>query len=198
MTVSAVVTVRTQIAGRTVVQTITRTSNQGGVTLFSMPAGKSGTLNTRTDDNTGIVTVATGHGITTSDLVSVFWEGGSRYNMTVTATTGTTISIDVGSGTNLPVADTALVIAKQLSFPFPLVGNDILALSIKALNRCHVELLDGSSASLARYDMTASEGTDWQSGLGLTNPLAGDTVATIRVANGGTIDDSLEMALLVD
>ena len=37
----------------------------------TLPAGKAGTLTDRTDADTGIITVAEGHGITDSDTVDV-------------------------------------------------------------------------------------------------------------------------------
>ncbi len=62
-------------------------------------------LTTRTDADTGILTVATGHGVTTNDTLDVFWSAGRIHGMTVTGTTSTTISIDGGSGDDLPVVN---------------------------------------------------------------------------------------------
>lgn len=67
-----------------------------------------GTLSTRTDADTGIATVSSGHGVTTNDTVDVFWNAGQVYGMTVTASDSTTISIDGGSGDDLPIADTEI------------------------------------------------------------------------------------------
>lgn len=63
-------------------------------------------LTTRTDNDTGILTLATGHGITAADFIGFAWLVGStwtyRYNVDITAAGGTTLGIDIGNGTNLP------------------------------------------------------------------------------------------------
>jgi len=69
----------------------------------------SGTLSTRTDNDTGIITVEAGHGITTSFTIDLYWASGKRYGMTVTGTASTTVSLDGGTGDNLPVAATNIV-----------------------------------------------------------------------------------------
>jgi hypothetical protein len=197
MSVRAEISIRSQIAGRTIVQSVIRDDGQGGVSLFAVPAGLAGTLTTRTDGNTGIITLAEGHGITTSDLVSVFWPGGSRYNMTVTSTTTTTISVDVGEGANFPTVSSAVVVSKQLEYPISIIGDNITVLALVSQYRCHLEFLDGSDTSLLRYDLNATEGRSWIADQGITNPLAGDTVAAIRVAGGELVEDQLTLGLLV-
>ena len=78
-------------------------------------ARPAGTLTTRADDDTGIVTLPTGHGITDSGTVSLSWSGGGRGDMTVTAYDATTVSVDVGDGDNLPAQDTAVSVHLDLT-----------------------------------------------------------------------------------
>ena len=190
-------TITTNIGSASISSTQTRTQEDERVVTITLPAGKSGTLSTRTDDDTGIVTVASGHGITDSDTVAVFWTGGVRYNVDVTATTSTTISIDVGDGANLPIATTAVVIAKQLPHVVAFVGDNLEMLAIGCRNRCSVEFFSVVPASLLHYDIPASEGRHWVKSTDTTNPLASDTVATVRVANGGTTETTLQIGLLL-
>jgi hypothetical protein len=196
MSATATVTIRTQIAGQTISQSISRTEEHESRVSIAVPAGKAGTLTTRTDDNTGVATVASGHGVTTSDVVSVFWSGGSRYGMTVSATTSTTISVDGGSGDNLPTATTAIIVSKQVAHALELVGDKLELMTIRSTQRGSVEFFSSAPASLLRYDIAAGEGRFWIDGIGYTNPLAGDTVATIQVANGSATADTLEIGLL--
>ena len=83
----------------------------------ALAAAIIGTLSTRTDNDTGVLTVPTGHGITASDTVVVSWLAAGvrtyRYNVDVTGVTSTTISIDLGAGTNLPSSSTAVTIVIQ-------------------------------------------------------------------------------------
>ena len=65
-------------------------------------------LTTRTDADTGIATMASGHGVTTNDTVDIFWKAGRIHAMTVTASDATTIGIDGGSGDDLPIATTTI------------------------------------------------------------------------------------------
>jgi hypothetical protein len=89
---TADISIRTRVAGVNIDATIRRTDELEQAFRATMSAGRAGTLSTRTDDNTGILTVASGHGITDADTVAVFWEGGSRHGVDVTATTSTTSS----------------------------------------------------------------------------------------------------------
>lgn len=79
----------------------------------TLAAAIAGTLTTRTDANTGVVTLPAGHGITTSDLVCVGWEDANgnltcHMLMDVTAAGATTITVDGGTGTDLPALNSAV------------------------------------------------------------------------------------------
>ncbi len=70
-----------------------------------------GSLTTRTDRDTGIITVTdSDHGITDSDTVFVWWVGGVKRTMSVSTVSGNLITVDAGSGQNLPVVGTAVEI----------------------------------------------------------------------------------------
>ena len=69
------------IAGINVAAQAQRTDNGQIAQEVTLPAGKAGSLTTRTDDDTGVATLTPGHGITTSDTVDVYWAGGVRYGM---------------------------------------------------------------------------------------------------------------------
>jgi hypothetical protein len=190
-------TITTNIGSASISSTQTRTQEDERVLTITLPAGKSGTLSTRTDDDTGIVAVASGHGITASDTVAVFWDGGVQYNVDVTATDGTTISIDLGDGDNLPIATTAVVIAKQLPHVAAFAGDSLEMLAIGCRNRCSIEFFSSVPASLLHYEIEAGEGRHWVKSTDTTNPLAGDAIATLRAANGGTSEVTLQIGLLL-
>jgi len=80
-----------------------------------------GSLTTRTDNDTGVCTVVeTNHGITVADTVAVWWAAGKRTGMSVSAVSGTAITVDGGSGDNLPSVKTAVDIGAE---PTATVGN---------------------------------------------------------------------------
>jgi len=190
------ITKTANIGGSSISAVQERTQEDERVVTIELPAGKSGTLTTRTDDNTGVVTVASGHGITDTDTVAVFWDGGSRYGVDVTATGATTISIDVGSGTNLPAATTAVTVALQSSHAVAFAGDNLSVIAIGCIKRCSVEFLSSAPASLLRYDIAANEGRMWVSSTDETNPLASDTVATVAVSNGSTTAATLRIGIV--
>jgi len=88
---------------------------QNGVQV-AIDAATSGTVTTWTDANTGVIT-ASGHGITTGDKVAVFWTSGStaekRVEMTATVS-GAAVTVDGGSGNDLPDVDTVVTIARMV------------------------------------------------------------------------------------
>lgn len=190
-------TIRTTVAGVAINATINRADELEQIFQHTMTAGLAGTLSTRTDADTGILTVASGHGITASDTVSVFWDGGSRHGVDVTATTATTISIDLGAGADLPVVTTAIVVGKESVHAITIDGDQLAAFAIGCDNRVSVNFRDVLNASLLRYDIATKEGRSWISGTDYTNPLAGDAVTSIVVANGGTTSATVKMGLLV-
>ncbi len=196
MTTTATQTVSTVIAGTTITSTIRRTEEIAERVSLSMAAGLAGTLSTRTDNDTGVLTVATGHGITISDTVAVFWNGGFVKNCDVTAVTSTTISIDAAIGDNLPTATTAIVVSKQNSYSLLLSGDTLRVMAISCGQRALVDFRSSAPATLLAYDMAESEGRTWLSESDVTNPLAGDTVATVHVANGGTTAATVAIGFL--
>ena len=80
----AVISVGAYVLGSQVSVNLSRSADGAGQWSPSVSAGKAGSLTTRTDNDTGVATLAGGHGIVTSDKVDVFWAGGRRYGMTAT------------------------------------------------------------------------------------------------------------------
>src|SRR6187399_742202 len=96
----------------------------------TLPAAVAGTLTTRTDNDTGVVTVES-HSILDTDTVDVYWSGGMRKDVDVTAVTATTISIDAGTGTNLPIATTPVTIVKQVTINVSIDGDALRILGLR-------------------------------------------------------------------
>lgn len=187
------------IAGITITGIATR-DYEGLVSQdVDLPAGKSGTLTTRTDVDTGVATVAEGHGITDSDYVDVYWDGGMRYKMDVTATTGTTISIDSGDGDDLPAQDTVIVVTKRVEIAAAFDGDDLKLIGAAANKRAHIEFTTSGDVSIKAVELPVNEGWGWVCDQGITNPLAGSEVAKIQATCGdGSSATTLKVAALYD
>ncbi len=172
----------------------------GAITHYpptSIPAAKAGTLSTRTDNDTGILTMASGHGITTGARLDVHWVDANGVNrcrrgLVVGTVSVNSVPIDGGSGDNLPAA--AYTIAAMV----PLVEN----ISINAANlrlilanvaNCSkgviISLADGTaiadeSACLKlNYDIWGDT-LIWDLSRGASNPAASDPFTKIYVSHG--------------
>lgn len=158
---------------------------------IALPAGKAGTLTTRTDNDTGVATVETGHGITDSDTVDVFWSGGRRYGMTVSATTSTTISVDGGTGDNLPAQDTAVVVAKQVRMDTAEIGDNLSVVAMEQRyadptvdDPSHVTFFDAGDTEIYPFDLQPNTPVVNDIAGGVANPFAGEAVTYAMVSNG--------------
>ena len=164
----------------------------------AFPAGKPGTLTTRTDDDTGVATLEADHGITDADTVDVYWSGGMRYGMTVSSVDGTAVSIDLGSGDNLPTETTALVVTARIELDTDVDGDLIELIAVGSDRRGHVEFLTDGDASIVAIELTAGEAWTWVNGQGVSNPLTGDPIGKVQVTNGEATAGTLTVGILYD
>ncbi len=96
----------------------------------------AGTLTTRTDDDTGVITFDDPHPFLLGDSVDVLFNAGadSRTGMDITAVTEFTISVDGGSGDNLPTEDdpvtvkpNTIITEQQVVIPYYVLDDIIYA-----------------------------------------------------------------------
>lgn len=150
----------------------------------ALPAAKAGSLTTRTDADTGVVTLSTGHGITTGMKVDVYFPAGVRYHMTATVATNA-VTVDGGFGTDLPLEDTAVYLAEQVVINTDFDADAVTLMAISATRRTHIEFRDDSDATIADsgIDIAAGGMWDWAAGGGAI-PTAGNIVGSICVSCG--------------
>lgn len=170
---------------------VIRTEKTGATALA---AAKIGQLTTRTDTNTGTLTMASGHAITTGQRLDVFWEEagvkGARRGMTVGTVAGLSVPIDLGAGDDLPTNLTAVTAQVPVSEAFLVTGNNVRYIFARATRRACVVFTDVSDVELhaieGELDGTSTQGNgyQWYTGNGVTNPLAADAVAKVYMSNG--------------
>lgn len=169
------------------IQVISQDSPLGLKCKQDVAPGVTGSLTTRTDANTGTVTMDdSGHGITTGDVVDLYWAGGSQRAVTVGTVSGTTVPIDLGTGDDLPDADTAVTLKVPEEFDFVVTGDNVELLCVKAPVPGTIVFADGSGdLSAAAYRITEENGGGrvWCSSLG-TNPLASKSVVKVKMSHG--------------
>lgn len=155
---------------------------------------EAGQLTTRTNNTVGEVTLtATAVNIATSDVVDLYWSDGQRRGVTVGTVSGTAVPLtNSGSGDNLPVVNTNLYVAPTRTVTTSIVGNNVTSITI-----------DSAGSEDGQYSIIATStevlggrlntGADyiWFDGSGITNPLASNTITSIRVSQGGTTANNI-------
>ena len=163
--------------------------------IAGLPAGKPGSLTTRTDDDTGVATLSTGHGIVSEDTVDVYWAGGMRYGMVATVATNA-VTIEGGAGDNLPLALTAVVVTKQVVIDLVFTGNKALAIIAHCTTRANIEFQQAAGTSIKQRNLTAGRAWIWDVDDGYTNPLANAAVGKI-VASNGDAATTAELTIII-
>jgi hypothetical protein len=158
----------------------------------AVAVAKVGQLTTRTDNDTGTLTMNASHGITTGVRLDVFWVEagvrGARRGMTVGTVSVNSVPVDGGAGDNLPTNLNAVTAQVPTEEAFAVTGNDVQFIFAKASKRACVVFADASNVELHAIEEEISGasggGYQWYAGNGVTNPLAGDAVAKVFYSNG--------------
>lgn len=153
-------------------------------------AATTGTVTARTDNDTGSVTLATGHGITTGGKLDIYWsESGvrkRRINMTVGTVAGDVVPLDGGTGDNFPALTTAVTAMRPQTEAVAVTGDNVVYFGAKSSRWGSVYFLDGSGNLLAQFQLNDSDSGGsyiWYTGSGVTNPLAGLTTVTLAFSH---------------
>lgn len=164
--------------------------------LAALVAAQTGTLSARTDDDAGVATLSTGHGILTGDVVDVYWDGGVRFGMTATVSTND-VSLDGGAGDNLPIQTTPVTVVEQTAIEVNFDGDTLEIIGIFYRNtadtgaKAHLDLQDAGDATIEEVDLVhekANGGLNriWDIENGDTNVFSGN-----RITHGAASHDSL-------
>lgn len=159
----------------------------------TVPGAKTGTLTTRTDNDTGVATMTAGHGFATNDKIDLFWATGSRRNMTATVSVNA-VTLDGGSGDNLPTANTPVTAMKPHVVDFVVEGDDLVGLGVSSPQRGWIVVVDDAAAETKVWRFDAAGGFPWGTGIGFANPLAGATTATVKFSHASTTDQVMKIA----
>lgn len=185
---------------------------EGGVSK-SIPAAKEGDLTTRTDDDTGSLTMDPGHGITTAAKLDLYWTDPttgaqmSRVNMTVGTVATNVVPIDGGSGDVLPAAATAIramvPVVETLNIDGGAAGANIVGMDNSGPRSCAFVFFEGATLIAARrLNASAAGGVPngdiWANGYTGANPFATLTaeIDTVALSHGELTAQVLECTIL--
>lgn len=151
---------------------------------------KTGTLSTRTDDNTGTLTMAGGHGIQTGDRLDIYWTvsgvSGRRYGVTVGTVSGNSVPFDLGAGDNLPAQGSSITAMVPTELPVVVTGDDAVSVSAKCPVAGTVVFAASNDSTIYPFLATADTPTFvWVENYG-DNPLAGGSVAKVFLSHGSS------------
>lgn len=159
--------------------------------IVDVAAAKPGVLTTRTDNDTGTLTMETGHGITTGALLDIYWEGGARRRVTVGTVSGLSVPFGasaVGAGDNLPVADTVIAAMVPIERQFPLINADLQLIAVKCDYTSQFTFMeaDGTTEdyaiSLEPDPVDSIKVSSWDADKG-ANPLTGTAIAEVWLSH---------------
>lgn len=187
MTMGASVQKSVSLGGKTFNGSVSYTAQNSLAAEDSIPAAKTGTLTVRTDADTGSITGQSGHGIITGDKISIFWDTGFRYNVTVGTVSTNVIPIDLGDGDDLPIATTALTIMKGTDFELAFDGDSVEVVACWGeLAGTLFEFMNGTTFVSVMGTPTANGVVVWTTDDQGTSGLEGATITRVRVTHGSS------------
>ncbi len=165
-------------------------TNSGPIALEdSLPAAKTGTLTTRTDNTDGELTMSASHGITTAAVIDLYWTGGVRYGVVVGTVATNAVPISGGAGDNLPADETPITAVVQKSINLSIDGDntDIIAVVVETVDKtirtaAHVHFRDASNDSIAEIDLVTNVPQVWDIEGGSANPFTGDPITNLKAS----------------
>ncbi len=168
--------------------------NSGSIGLKdTLNTAKTGTLSTRTDNNTGTLTLGSGHGITDGQIIDVYWSGGVQRTVTVGTVSGTSVPIDGGIGDNLPTATTAITACVQKAINLAIDGDnaDLIAVILETTDTslrtaANVQFLDAAADVIAEIDLVANVPQVWDIEGGSSNPFTGDPITNLKASQANS------------
>lgn len=190
------VTISGDVAGAPVTSVISRTAS-GAIRhspSIAVVAANTGTLTTRTDGDTGTLTLLTGHTMMQGDVVDLYWDGGSLIGTTIGVVSTNSVPFDGGTGT-LPVATTAITAAERTTLDTDFDGDLLEMLSFQCASPATIIVYDDEAALTVQLTATNSSYI-WANDSGITNPIAGDTIDYIEVSHGSTAAATVNIGVL--
>jgi len=150
-------------------------------------AAKTGTLTTRSSGTAGTLTMESGHGITTSAKIDIYWDGGVAYKATVGTVSGTSVPFTLANGDALPAAATAVTAMVPNTETFVVAYASMVGLLVGCGGVPMVaRFLDGSDADICT--VVVNPGTAqfvWGTGTNGSNPITSNA-AKVCVTHGSS------------
>lgn len=166
---------------------------------LDVAAAKTGNLTTRTDNDTGVLTMDGSHGITTGARLDLYWGTGKRVGMTVGTVAGAAVPIDGGVGDNLPADESEITAMVPLEVPAVFDGDSAKAIVAMGLAAQGTIILAGADdATDLQVDLVSGLSYVWYLASGAANPIVGDDITQLFVSHGDTVERNMRLTAMVD
>lgn len=190
----------TSVLGLTFPSKTTVTADGAILKTPTVAAAKVGQLTTRTDANTGTLTMAANHGITTGARLDLYWTGGKRRGITVGTVSVNSVPFDLGSGDDLPTNLTAITAMVPTEEEFIVDGDDVSAIALYSDKAGQIVFCETDDTEVKAYSVGGSVGgaqsVFWTADRDPVNPLASGDITKVYFSHG-TSSASASMRALV-
>lgn len=197
MAVSLTYAVSVSGSGLSMQSAIVRSASASVGLVEALPAAKTGTLSTRTDNTDGELTMAAGHGITTADVINLHWDVGGvkgvRYGVVVGTVATNAVPISGGAGDNLPVVTSAITATLRTTANVLIDGDNtkLIAVELKTTDTSlrtagHVSFRDATADLIAELDLVTNVPRVYDIEGGDANPFTGDVITSIQASNANS------------
>lgn len=193
MSISGKLSMTFSLPGVSISSTVDRPSSGGvpaqEVTLTNAAAG---TLTTRTDNGNGTLTMGANHGITNGAIIAIFGPtSGVTYFGTVGTVSGNSVPFTAAdAGDVLPASNSAVTVDVITDLDVDVDGDNVQILAAMMDRRGLVVFEDAGNTVLDGQELNASEPYFYVSGLTGNNPLAGNAIDQVRIANGNSASNA--------
>ena len=183
--------------GSSINNSVTRTGDGGSAAEIAVVAGKTGTVTTKNTASDADLTMDSGHGLSDALVVDVYWAAGGRYGMTTSGLAGDNINVAGGTGDDMPVATTAIVVSVRTYFNALIDGDELGLLVMQnfyaassTTSTAHVTLLDATLTEVEGITLTGRNARFWDITGGDSNVFTGAPITHGYASNGSATDTS--------
>ena len=189
MSVPGSVSMTFSLPGVSIQATVSKPSS-GGLPAQSVSVlnAAAGTLTTRTDNTNGTLTLGANHGISNADIITIFDDntGTVSYLATVGTVAGNSVPFTGAAGAVLPVVNSTVTVGKVVDLDVDFDGDNVRILAAQMTTLGHVVFEDAGNTAIANATLTANQPWMYIDGVTASNPLTGNAVDQIRLANGNS------------
>ncbi len=199
MSVSASINKTTSVGGETFNQASAPSADAVIAHNVSVLPGDEGELTTRTDGNTGVITVDdSGHSFVQNDRVDVYWNGNCRRGMSVLSVSGALVTLDGGGGSNLPDQGSDITIVEPVALDLSVLGTLVKAILLQTAKLGQFVFCATGPTEHFQKELGEGKMWDWEDGNGTVNPITGDQIDIVYLSHGDTAAVIMKVGVLHD